>query len=179
MKIYTILISLIFLFQDMNKTNIVNFNNNTSNINWSVVNDGVMGGLSKSTIEISNNKLEFSGNVSLENNGGFASVRGFLDKINLKNHKYLEISLKGDKKNYQIRLRPYKNIRWTYIYEIETTGEWQNIKINLNDFRPYFRGYFLRSPNFNHSNLSEIGILIGNKKKENFNIKIEKINLTN
>jgi len=48
-----------------------------SNIqNWSVVNDGVMGGLSKGNFSV-NDKGDgfFTGHVSLENNGGFSSVR--------------------------------------------------------------------------------------------------------
>ena len=44
---------------------------------WRIVNDGVMGGLSDSQIEWNEEKgtLSFSGNVSLENYGGFASTR--------------------------------------------------------------------------------------------------------
>ncbi len=42
---------------------------------WRIVNDGVMGGLSSSKATIKDDKIIFSGNVSLENNGGFASLR--------------------------------------------------------------------------------------------------------
>ena len=43
---------------------------------WQVVNDGVMGGVSEGTFEITDrNTLAFVGTLSLENNGGFASVR--------------------------------------------------------------------------------------------------------
>ena len=42
---------------------------------WVVINDGVMGGRSESQVVYSDEALLFTGNLSLENNGGFASVR--------------------------------------------------------------------------------------------------------
>ena len=38
---------------------------------WRVVNDGVMGGLSKGTKKLTANSMLFKGKVSLDNNGGF------------------------------------------------------------------------------------------------------------
>ena len=43
--------------------------------NWRVVNDNVMGGVSTSAVKISNDQLNFKGNISFDNNGGFASAR--------------------------------------------------------------------------------------------------------
>ena len=43
---------------------------------WQTVNDGVMGGVSDGRFKINDDKnMEFFGTLSLENNGGFASVR--------------------------------------------------------------------------------------------------------
>ena len=44
---------------------------------WQVVDDGVMGGLSKGNFKSDKKKgnLIFAGNLSLENNGGFSSIR--------------------------------------------------------------------------------------------------------
>ena len=40
---------------------------------WTIVNDGVMGGLSRSRILVSDERtVVFEGRLSLENNGGFA-----------------------------------------------------------------------------------------------------------
>ena len=51
---------------------------------WQTVNDGVMGGLSEGKFKITDQKtLEFSGNLSLKNNGGFASVRTKSKKLTL------------------------------------------------------------------------------------------------
>ena len=44
--------------------------------NWNIVNDDVMGGISRSSLSMNDeNNLIFSGYLSLENNGGFASSR--------------------------------------------------------------------------------------------------------
>ena len=63
---------------------IVNPENNIGLKNWNIVNDDVMGGISKSYLALNDeNNLIFSGNVSLKNNGGFASTRMGLDRESL------------------------------------------------------------------------------------------------
>ena len=50
---------------------------------WYIVNDGVMGGISESEITLNDDgTATFRGDVSLENNGGFASVRALVDEMN-------------------------------------------------------------------------------------------------
>ena len=59
---------------------------------WRIVNDGVMGGLSSSKAIVNDdNKIIFSGNVSLENNGGFASLRSAVKDYNFEKFSGLEI----------------------------------------------------------------------------------------
>lgn len=41
---------------------------------WQAINDNVMGGVSQGNIHFSDNYAVFSGEISLENNGGFTSV---------------------------------------------------------------------------------------------------------
>ena len=64
---------------------------------WMVVNDGVMGGLSQSRPEITDrDTLVFTGNVSLENNGGFASIRHGAEPFGLEEGDGILIRVKGD-----------------------------------------------------------------------------------
>ena len=44
-------------------------------LDWRIINDSVMGGVSRSQFNIFEEYIRFSGHVSLENNGGFASIR--------------------------------------------------------------------------------------------------------
>jgi len=55
---------------------IFDFNKNSKINDWITVDDNVMGGKSSSTFEInSDGHGVFKGSISLENNGGFCSVR--------------------------------------------------------------------------------------------------------
>jgi NADH dehydrogenase [ubiquinone] 1 alpha subcomplex assembly factor 1 len=72
---------------------------------WFVVNDGVMGGVSSSTIKLENGVLVFEGQVRLENNGGFASVRSNSSEQNLSDFSGIVLKLRGDGKMYALNLR--------------------------------------------------------------------------
>ncbi|NNJ70502.1 MAG: CIA30 family protein, partial [Kiritimatiellales bacterium] len=78
-----------------------------ANLNdWRVVNDGVMGGVSRSELELADgDTLVFRGVVSLENNGGFASVRHDLESLALSRKDGIMLRVKGDGKRCQLRLR--------------------------------------------------------------------------
>ena len=66
--------------------------------NWSIVNDDVMGGISTSFLSLNDeNNLIFNGNLSLENNGGFASSRMVIADKNLTGVKSIKIKFKGEK----------------------------------------------------------------------------------
>ena len=80
----------------MNSQNLdlINPSKNIGIENWTIVNDDVMGGISKSGIFINEeNNLIFKGYLSLENNGGFASSRLDISNKNLKELKYFKIKL--------------------------------------------------------------------------------------
>lgn len=49
--------------------------------------------------------------------------------------------------------------------------------ILLNDLYPTFRGRRLDQPNYNHDTIQELGFLIGNKKEQDFELIIDKIEL--
>ena len=54
---------------------IMEFTTDATEPSWIAVNDGVMGGLSTGGPRLENNILHFTGTLSLENNGGFSSIR--------------------------------------------------------------------------------------------------------
>jgi len=72
---------------------------------WRIVNDGVMGGLSSSKAIVKDDHIIFSGNISLENNGGFASLRSSVKDYNFEKHNGIEIKIKGDGKRYSISMK--------------------------------------------------------------------------
>lgn len=69
--------ALIILFASiMAPTSLFNFTSSTDIKTWYIVDDVVMGGRSSGTFTLNEDGHGvFAGNVSLENNGGFSSVR--------------------------------------------------------------------------------------------------------
>ena len=108
MKLFTTIAMVLLI----NSQLIFDFNNNANISDWKIVDDVVMGGRSNGTFKIdSDGNGVFSGEVSLENNGGFSSVQYLFEKINTTRDSKVIIRLKGDGKEYQFRI---KNNRNTY-----------------------------------------------------------------
>jgi len=169
---------IILILFSVNEKLIFDFNSNTKISDWVVVEDRVMGGRSNAEISLTDEgHAKFSGNVSLENNGGFASVRHRLNVEGVKNFSKAVIRLKGDGKNYQFQLKNKLNDRHSYIQEFSTNGEWQEIEVDLAKMYPGFRGRKLDIPNWDHDIIQEITFLIGNKKNEEFSLLIDYIRL--
>ncbi len=145
---------------------------------WEVENDVVMGG--KSSSKLTRNEAGhavFTGDVSLKNNGGFASIQYHFAPRAINGYDMACIRLKGDGKEYQFRIKANLRDRASYIYTFKTSGEWQTIEIPLNRMEPSFRGNKLAQPNFDADKIEEIRFLVGNGKAENFRLEIDKIEL--
>lgn len=159
----------------MNNILLFDFSKQAQRDKWQVVNDGVMGGQSESSFTLSENGTAmFKGTISLENNGGFASVRYNTGEVNVEGFSTLAVYLKGDGKEYQVRIRENRNDYFSYITTFQTTGEWETIEIPLHEMYPSFRGRKLDQPDFNGNSIVELTFLIGNKKAESFELELQK-----
>jgi len=169
---------ILVLLTIMNTTLVYDFNKNSSPRDWRIIDDGVMGGLSQGNFFINEEgNGVFTGTVSLENNGGFSSVRHQFEKIKVTKDSKVFIRLKGDGKPYQFRIKDKYDNYYSYITTFETSGDWESIEIKLSDLYPSFRGRRLNAPNFNSTSFEEIVFLIANKKKESFQLVLDKIEL--
>ena len=170
-----LLLSLILV---SNNPVLFDFSKESSLSNWFVVNDGVMGGLSEGALELtSEGHGSFTGQVRLENYGGFTSIRCATGKIETPEGAIVRMRVKGDGKNYQFRVKHKARDYQSYITTFSTSGEWETIEIPLSKLYPSFRGRVLDMPNFNHSNLTEFTFLIANKKAETFELLIDSVDL--
>tara|TARA_B100000780_G_C20806814_1_gene320493 strand:- start:61 stop:552 length:492 start_codon:yes stop_codon:yes gene_type:complete len=155
---------------------IFDFNKKSDLQDWIIVNDVVMGGRSSSTFKLDEDgEGVFEGNISLENNGGFSSLRYRFLKRTIKGDTQVKITLRGDGKKYQFRVKSNAGDYYSYIAPFLTSGEWQEIVIPLRDMYPSFRGRRLNQPNFSNDSIEELTFLIGNKKSERFKLLIDKI----
>lgn len=149
---------------------------NPADPSWRAINDGVMGGLSDSGITISDEGVGvFSGNVSLENNGGFASVRTSLDETDVSSFDGLAVRVAGDGKRYRIRLRTDQRFDGiAYQAKFDTRpGEWMVIEIPFDDFVPTFRGRTLSNvQSLDTRKICQIGFMIADKQDGRFRLDI-------
>ncbi len=153
------------------------FDKNSSNSDWRIVDDVVMGGRSSGEFYINESgQGVFAGYISLENNGGFSSVR-HKETFQIRSQKNIKIRLKGDGSNFQFRVKVNSSDRHSYIAEFKTSGEWEIIEIRLADMYPAFRGQKLSISNFDKEQIEELAFLIGNKKEQKFHLEIKSIEL--
>lgn len=117
--------------------------NSQDNSNWNAVNDVVMGGVSQSGFRLAETKAIFSGRVSTENNGGFASVRteNFEPPLDLSDYEGIELKVTGDGKRYKVITRCEG--KWdgiSYNYSFDTVHDFPiTVKIPFEELRPVFR----------------------------------------
>lgn len=144
---------------------------------WRPINDVVMGGLSESRLSITNNHTGvFTGNVSLENNGGFASVRASLDETDFSSFDGLAVRVSGDGKRYRLRLRT--DTRFDGIaYQAKfgtIRGKWVIAEIPFDEFVPTYRGRTLSDvPPLNTAKICQIGFMIADKQEGRFRLEID------
>lgn len=156
---------------------IYDFSTNSNLNDWIIIDDVVMGGVSDGNFSINDEgNGVFSGYVSLENNGGFSSVRHY---CNIKTSKdgIVVLHLKGDGKSYQFRVKDKRNQYYSYITTFKTSGEWETIEIELKNLYPSFRGRRLNLTKFEANTIEEIAFLIANNKNESFVLELDKIEL--
>ena len=167
-----------FFILILNTMVLFDFSEKSDLSDWTIINDAVMGGKSHSSLTIDANSIGiFKGSVSLENSGGFCSVRYNMDKTPVEGFEIIAFRIKGDGKRYQVRIRANRNDYYAYIAYFMTTGVWQTVEVPLKEMFPSFRGRRLSNPNFDSNSIEEIAFLIGNKKAETFQLQIDKIML--
>lgn len=143
-----------------------------------IVNDGVMGGRSTSTLVFNEQSLNFNGTLSLENNGGFASARmiwPFESNITAAEPAVLALKIKGDGLSYQFRLRTNRGFDGAaYSYSFSTLKEQiQTMYISTDEFVPKFRGRKLTNmPELKFSEVQQMGVLLADGQEGDFSIDL-------
>ncbi|MBV5314177.1 MAG: CIA30 family protein [Prolixibacteraceae bacterium] len=150
-------------------------------LEWQIINDGVMGGMSEGRFKINSDQTaDFGGTVSLENNGGFASVRALLNKPTTGNFGKIALRVKGDGKRYSFRIRTDVNFDGVAYASTFATkkDEWTEHEFVPADFTPTFRGRILQNVTpLNEAQIRQIGFLISDKQTGNFSLKLDWIKI--
>ena len=143
---------------------------------WRPINDSVMGGLSRGRLRVTpENTAVFEGEISLENNGGFSSVRGSLGRMDLSRFEGLAVRVRGDGREYQIRLRTDASFDGV-AYRASLTppaDSWQVVRVPFAKFAPTFRGRRpVGAPPLDVREIRQLGFLIADKQAGPFRLEI-------
>ena len=145
---------------------------------WQTVLDGVMGGLSTGRIAAGEGgTLRFTGELSLENNGGFSQIRTAVPEGTFAGKKGLLIRVKGDGRTYQcdIRSSRVRLMAGGYQRLFETkAGEWIEVEVPfdqcvLNSFGQRVRNAAPLDP----ASIESVGITLADKKAGEFAVEID------
>ena len=108
---------------------------------WGTVNDTVMGGVSSSSTRWEAGQMVFAGDLSLDNNGGFTSVRGPIDErlgALLADATQLTVQATGDGKVYLLQLRTVDDQLYVQRFTTVADAE-QTYPLDLAAFEPVGR----------------------------------------
>ena len=142
-----------------------------NSLEWYTVNDGVMGGKSIGKVEKSHDGLLFYGETSLENNGGFSSVRCKIEKP-FQNLKAVELQFKSDGRTYEVICKQ-KGSEFAYRAPFKTkSGVITTVTLTPADFIASYRGNKIDAPSLGLIELEEVGVILadGNPGKFKFQL---------
>jgi NADH dehydrogenase [ubiquinone] 1 alpha subcomplex assembly factor 1 len=178
-SVATLLLSGAFLMADDKPHVLFEFAGANAAKEWQTVNDGVMGGVSEGKFKIADKKtLEFCGTLSLENNGGFASVRSKAKKLGLEKGNTLVAKVRGDGREYTLNLYLDKPlVAFSYRATLKTKkDEWIEVKVPLDKFEATSFGRVVKDAGaVKPEEVNALGFLLGDKKAGAFKLEIESI----
>jgi uncharacterized protein YbjT (DUF2867 family) len=132
---------------------------------WGSVDDVVMGGVSESGMRWGGNSAIFSGRVSTDNSGGFASVRtrNFDPTMDLTDYTGIELRVKGDGQRYKLFIRT--EAAWDgvgYAYSFDTSSnDWMTIRVPFDRLVPVFRAKVVNpSPKFDRTQIRSFQLML-------------------
>jgi Complex I intermediate-associated protein 30 (CIA30) len=134
---------------------------------WMAVNDGVMGGVSDSGLQIVNGRALFKGNVSIDRGGGFASIRtqNFNPPLDLSNYQGISLKVRGagSMQRYKLFLRPSE--QWdgiSYGYSFDTNANaFTDLRIPFSNLMPVKRAKIVNdAPPLERRQVSSIQIML-------------------
>lgn len=147
-------------------------------LDWRIVDDGVMGGLSQGKREIGKDGiLRFFGTLSLENNGGFSSLRTGDVKLDLSGADGVVLRVKGDGRTYQLRFSTdaeYRGREMSFQAGFSTSkGEWTEVKVPFKRFLGTWRGIELADKAFDPAKIRRIGLQLADKNAGAFELHVD------
>ena len=161
---------------NVNANTIASFENADLARDWAVVNDTVMGGVSRSDFEFTENgTLLFRGSLSLENNGGFVSIRNRPSRLDLGGFTGVEIRVRGDGRPYYLDLRTSgQRMAGSFRASFDTIEDgWTDIFLPFSSFGAQSFGRPVRGVRLDPADIVSIGFTLSDKRPGPFTLEVE------
>ena len=147
---------------------------------WRVVVDGVMGGRSSGRVTTGESGvLSFTGELSLENNGGFSQVRRPVSGDAFAGADGIEIKVRGDGRTYIFDLRAAnaRVMAGSYQAQFETVEDtWVTVRMPFEAFRLHSFGRLVSgAPALEPSMIESLGVTLADKVEGQFELEIDSI----
>lgn len=166
------------MITELSTANLIDFSEPRTVMAWFVLDDGVMGGISRGLLRATvNGTVLFSGTVRLENNGGFSSIQTQFRALDLSRYGGVVLHLRGDGREYAFNLR--QNFG-PLVYEAPFTtqaGAWQQIAIPFSSLQPNWFGQPVRAPQFNAAQVVTASMITALKQPGSFALELARIDL--
>jgi hypothetical protein len=164
------------------RTTLFDFSDPSAANAWHAIDDRVMGGISRSTLRHDPaGHAVFEGTVSLERNGGFASVRSSPGERSLSGAKACLIELRGDNKQFKLSLLTddgFDSLNYQASFAPKGT-DCQTLHLPLANFRASFRGREVTdAPPLDPARIRQVGLMIAARQAGPFELHIRRICLT-
>ena len=148
---------------------------------WQAIDDRVMGGVSRSRLRTDpGGHAVFEGEVSLERNGGFASVRCTPGDRGLRGATLCVIEVRGSGQRFRLNLLTddrFDSVNYQIGFQAPTQG-WETQRLPLTDFRASFRGREVtNAPPLDPAAIRQVGLMIAERQTGPFMLAIRHISL--
>lgn len=155
---------------------LVDFSNPDIARSFRVINDGVMGGVSTSRLRSTAGAMVFEGEVSLENDGGFASCRGPVTFP--AGSAALLLTVRGDGQRYKLTLK-LDDSPGTAQYQAAFVArrEWQTLRFVRSDFAVSLRGRPVTAPTLRFEDVRQLGVLISDRQAGPFRVELKAVQI--
>jgi hypothetical protein len=155
------------------------FDDTSEAASWRPVDDVVMGGVSRSAFDLAEAGIaRFSGKVSLEYNGGFASVRTPPRDWDTAGAAAFVLRVRGDGHAYKFTLRTgdgFDGVQYQARF-VAPAGEWTDVRLPVASFAPTFRGRVLPdAPPLDPSSVRALGLMISDRQAGPFELLVDRI----
>ena len=156
---------------------VFDFDRQAGDLPWRVINDGVMGGLSRGDASLSDEStLVFSGVLSLENRGGFSSIWSPPAVDDLGDSDVLVLRVRGDGRDYYVNLKNRgDSAAGSHRLLIRTqSDQWQIVSLPFDDFK--YTRFGQQTPGstpLDSSQIRQFGFTISDKKPGPFRLEVD------